>query len=394
MISPNESRQNQNFGGHTNRSLHLKKRLRSQYNKLVQSEQQIRESEEKYRKIIENAPYGMHFYELNPEKGLVFTGANPSADSILGVRHDQFIGKTIEDVFPGLAGTEFPHGTGRLQNQDQSGTPNRFFIIMDRSAEHMLSPHSRQRPASWPRCLWISPDRKRTEDELRESEELLRLFIEHAPAALAMLDKELCYIAASSRWIADNHLGDRDLIGHSHLESFPELTEKIRDVFRRSLAGEITSAHEDTFERLDGSVQWLAWEVRPWYTAGHEIGGVIIFSEDITRRKNAEMEFRKSDEKYRQLFEIGGDALFVSENVTGKIIEVNEAATRMYGYSRDELLTLCNSDLSTEPGKTLGIMAIDSEDRVKVPCGTTGKKTVRSSRWKSRSVFLPGTAAG
>jgi PAS domain S-box-containing protein len=131
--------------------------------------------------------------------------------------------------------------------------------------------------------------RMKAEHELRESEGRLRLFFEHAPAALAMLDKELRYVAASRRWMADYHLGDQDLRGHSHLEVFPELTGEIKDVLRRGLAGEITSANEDMFERQDGSVQWLAWEVRPWYTAGHDIGGVIIFSEDITQRKTAEL---------------------------------------------------------------------------------------------------------
>jgi len=130
---------------------------------------------------------------------------------------------------------------------------------------------------------------RRAEAELHENEELLRLFIQHAPAALAMLDKEMRYIAASSRWRSDYHLGDRDLLGHSHFEIFPELTEEIKDVLRRGLTGEITSANDDLFERQDGSVQWLAWEVRPWYTAGHDIGGVIIFSEDVTKRKTTEL---------------------------------------------------------------------------------------------------------
>jgi len=239
--------------------------------------------------------------------------------------------------------------------------------------------------------------RIKTELALRENEERLQLLIRHAPVALAMLDRELRYITASNRWNADYHLGDRDLTGQSHLGIFPELTEEIRGVLRRSLTGEIISANEDPFQRQDGTIQWLAWEVRPWYTAGHEIGGIIIFSEDITRRKNAEDELRTSEEKYRQLFEISGDALFVTENVTGKIIGVNEAAVRMYGYSRDELLTLCNSDLSAEPGKTLGIMAIDSQDRVKVPVRYHRKKdgtifpveiTVSFFTWDGRGVNI------
>jgi PAS domain S-box-containing protein len=164
--------------------------------------------------------------------------------------------------------------------------------------------------------------RKRIEEALRGSEERLRLFIEHAPAALAMLDTELRYIVASRRWMADYHLGDRDIIGHSHLEIFPELTEEIRDVLRRGLAGETTSAKEDKFERQDGSVQWLAWEVRPWYTAGHDIGGVIIFSEDVTQRKKAEEALRESEARLTSIlhsspvlqFVIGSDHRILSWN--------------------------------------------------------------------------------
>jgi PAS domain S-box-containing protein len=134
--------------------------------------------------------------------------------------------------------------------------------------------------------------RMKAEQALREREELLMLFIQHAPAALAMFDREMRYIAASRRWMADYYLGDRDLTGLSHYEIFPELTEEIREVHRRGLAGEIISANEDKFERKDGSVQYLAWEVRPWYTASREIGGVIIFSEDITQRKTTEIALK------------------------------------------------------------------------------------------------------
>jgi PAS domain S-box-containing protein len=130
--------------------------------------------------------------------------------------------------------------------------------------------------------------RMKAERSLRESEELLRLFIEHAPTALAMFDRGMRYLATSRRWMTDYHLGDRDLRGLSHYEVFPELPEELKAVHRRSLAGETISAEAEKFVRLDGTVQWLAWEVLPWYTAGREIGGIIIFSEDVTKRKNSE----------------------------------------------------------------------------------------------------------
>ncbi|TAL46772.1 MAG: response regulator, partial [Methylovulum sp.] len=128
---------------------------------------------------------------------------------------------------------------------------------------------------------------RRSKARLRESEERLRLFIEHAPAALAMFDCDMRYLAVSRRWMDDYFLGDRDIIGCSHYEIFPEITERWKAVHRRGMAGEVVRAEADCFERADGAVQWLRWEVRPWRTADGAVGGIVIFSKDITRYRQA-----------------------------------------------------------------------------------------------------------
>jgi PAS domain S-box-containing protein len=58
--------------------------------------------------LVENSPRGIHFYELDGEDRLVFSGYNPGADTMLGVDHSAFLGKTIEEAFPALASTEVP----------------------------------------------------------------------------------------------------------------------------------------------------------------------------------------------------------------------------------------------------------------------------------------------
>ncbi len=63
-------------------------------------------------------------------------------------------------------------------------------------------------------------------------------------------------------------------------------------------------------------------------------------------------ELKESEENYRQLFEAESDALFLIDNLTGRIIKVNRAACAMYGYDGDELLNMKNSDLSAEPELT------------------------------------------
>lgn len=160
-------------------------------------------------------------------------------------------------------------------------------------------------------------------------EELLRLFIDQAPAAIAMFDRDMCYIANSRRWLADYGLGDAELRGRSYYEVLPDLPERWRELHRRALAGEVVSATEDRFDRADGTVRWLHWEVRPWYgEAG--VGGLILFSEDITDRKRAE-------ERFRIVVESSPVAnVLVDEK--GSIVLANRRAEELFGYSRDEML--------------------------------------------------------
>jgi diguanylate cyclase (GGDEF)-like protein/PAS domain S-box-containing protein len=119
------------------------------------------------------------------------------------------------------------------------------------------------------------------------NEELLRVFIEQAPVTIAMLDRDMRYIAASRRWLSDYGLLGRKLRGLSHYDVFPEVPERWRVVHRRGLCGEVVACDEDRFDRADGSVQWLRWEVRPWHDKDG-LGGIIIFAEDISARKRVE----------------------------------------------------------------------------------------------------------
>ena len=124
-----------------------------------------------------------------------------------------------------------------------------------------------------------------------DSEELLRLFIDQAPVPIAMFDREMRYIAASRRWVTDYGLSDVKWRGMSHYEVFPDLPVRWRAIHRRALYGEIVTADEDRYDRADGSVQWLRWEVRPWFREAEQ-GGILIFAEDITTRKQSEDRLR------------------------------------------------------------------------------------------------------
>lgn len=75
------------------------------------------ESEQKFRHVVESAPMGMHFYRLEDDGRLIFTGANPAADSIMGFSHELLAGKTIEAAFPGLVGGDVPERYRRIARE-------------------------------------------------------------------------------------------------------------------------------------------------------------------------------------------------------------------------------------------------------------------------------------
>ncbi|MDB6172831.1 MAG: Blue-light-activated histidine kinase [Chthoniobacteraceae bacterium] len=133
---------------------------------------------------------------------------------------------------------------------------------------------------------------KRAAERLTANEVLLRQFIQHTPAAIAMLDTRMRYVQTSERWIQDYHLTGEIIIGKSHYEIFPDAPERWKEIHQRVLAGAVERCDEDPFPRADGSTDWLQWEARPWHNAGGEIGGLIFFTQVITERKRAEEELR------------------------------------------------------------------------------------------------------
>ena len=203
---------------------------------------------------------------------------------------------------------------------------------------------------------------RRSHSTLEERGLMLDLFFRNSPPAIAMFDREMRYLHASSRWLEDYRLGRADLMGRSHYEVFPEIPEAWKEIHRRCLAGATECCAADPFPRQDGSTDWVKWEIRPWRNGAGEIGGIIIMSEMITDRKNDEAALRETGERYRTLFRHASEGIFTL-TLDGALIEVNEALARMHGYTVEEMQGMHLLDFVTpecpilDPGAIAGILA-------------------------------------
>jgi len=117
-----------------------------------------------------------------------------------------------------------------------------------------------------------------------ENTNQLRAFIRKAPAAIAMLDRDVCYIEASEQWMTDYGLVREQVIGRRHVDVFPHQPAHWPELHERTLAGEVLRNDAEAFPQPDGRVLWLQWETRPWEEPSGAIGGLLFFTRDITQQ--------------------------------------------------------------------------------------------------------------
>jgi PAS domain S-box-containing protein len=299
----------------------------------------LRRSEERYRSLFESLDEGFCTIEMlfdDNEKPIDyrFLEVNPAFVKQTGL--EQAAGKTARQMLPDLEDfwlqvygkvaltgepVRFEHG---------SEVMNRWFEV---SAFRTPEPQSRKVAILFKEIS----DRKQSENLLRQQEEQLRLFVKHSPAGVAMFDCQMRYMLVSDRWMSSYGLGAQDIVGRSHYDIFPNLPDRLKQIHQRCLAGAVEMCEEDPLPRADGSIHWVRWEIHPWRTNSGEIGGIMIFCEVITDRKNAELALQTANQQVRNILESIADA-FIAIDAQWRYTYVNAAAEKLVRRSRNELL--------------------------------------------------------
>ncbi|MCE9562631.1 MAG: PAS domain S-box protein [Planctomycetes bacterium] len=180
-------------------------------------------------------------------------------------------------------------------------------------------------------------DRKTAEHALKAREAQLHSFVDQAPAAIAMFDRNMNYLAASQRWTAEYGRGHSTLVGLNHYTLLPDMPDRWKEIHQKALAGEPQASDEDLWVQSDGSAMWLRWAVRPWLNASGVIGGIMILTEDVTARKMAEEALRNREARLHAVLDTAADAI-ITIDARGTISTANPATSRMFGYTVAEMV--------------------------------------------------------
>ncbi|MCF7929060.1 MAG: PAS domain S-box protein [Spirochaetales bacterium] len=221
---------------------------------------------------------------------------------------------------------------------------------------------------------------KKHKDALIHSHKLMSYIIEHNQSAIAVHDKDLNYIYVSKQYLNQYNVRERDVIGRHHYEVFPDLPQKWRDVHQRALMGEVSRGETDPYEREDGTTDWTRWECRPWYESDESIGGIIIYTEVISKERRINRDVRDNINYVQSILRTTKDGFWVLD-LDEKFIDVNSAYCRMSGYTRDEILERRIPDIDADENLE------ETEERFKRILSTGHEVFEARHRRKDGSIF-------
>lgn len=193
-------------------------------------------------------------------------------------------------------------------------------------------------PSNFSVCYKKYISKKNAEQELlalkKASAVQYEIFIAQSPFAIAMLNNKFQYITTSQKWLTDFHLQQKEITGTDLFENLPQLRLQFTPMFTNALNG-IADNGEDLFFVKDSKTAiWLKWDVRPWYTLEKKIGGILVYTENVTTLKEQIQENEKIFEIFSKTSEVARIGAWKRNFKTGatfwnkitrQILEVSES---------------------------------------------------------------------
>lgn len=271
------------------------------------AESALRQSEQQLRSVLDGL--GPHMFVGLMDTHGVLLMANRPARAVVSLSDDEVIGRPFEltywwsysdDVVSRLKAAVQRAVQGEAVRYDEQIRVAEGQLIWIDFSIHPLRDEAGTVVSLIPSAIVIT-ERKQAEAALRSSTSILELFVKHSPASLAMFDRDMNYIVVSDQFLHDYDLVGKNVVGRCHYDMIPEITDAWKEMHRRCLAGASEKADAEPFERANGRVDWVRWEVLPWRDSAGDIGGIVLMSEVVTERVRAREQLRAAASRQQAL---------------------------------------------------------------------------------------------
>jgi PAS domain S-box-containing protein len=317
-------------------NLQLKKKGNEQEQLLLK----LKESEAKFRLLNEHllegsALHQMIFDSRGKPVDYVFLQANAAFEKLIGIPGHAITGKTGREVFGG----EIAPGLAEYAEVLETGMPKEFEYFAESVSKYFLVKAYRPFEGFFASLIEDTTEKRKAKAALAESEALYRSVMLASPDSIVITDLHGSLQLASPAALKLFGLRDEKDVAGKMLEDFlsPGDRQKAQENIALMFQGVFTGVGEYSLLRPDGSQFDAEVNAGLIPDASGLPRRMIFIIRDSSARKQVEAELRKSEEKYRRIFENVQD-VFYQTDLSGNVIEVSPSIQRILGISREELL--------------------------------------------------------
>ncbi len=314
-------------------------------------EEMLQESEERYRGVVQNTT--AIILRIDPQGVIRF--ANERALEFFGYSSEELIGKhAVGTIVPEQETTgrdlaamvdeisKNPDGFHSNANENMRKNGERMWMEWTNSGIYDAD----GRLMEFLSVGIDATERKKAEQALAESEARYRRIIETAEEGIATHEPDGTITYVNQRMADMLGYSREEIIGRSSLDFVDDEEREKVNRARESLKEEGSFSKERKMRRKDGSILWTLANVSPWQDRAGNFLGYLGMHTDITEPKQAEEALRISEDKFSKAFRNSPNAITITRLSDGKVIEGNESAYELFGYSHDEVIGKTTAELN------------------------------------------------
>jgi two-component system, cell cycle sensor histidine kinase and response regulator CckA len=295
--------------------------------------------------IVESSQDAIIGTDLNNQ----ITSWNKGAESMYGYTAEEVLGKNVAIISPPDRVSE----AVKIREESKSGVQLKSFETV------RVTKHGRRLDVSLSVSPVLDSDGiivgastigrditafKRTLDALRKASETS---IYGSPVPILALDTQRRVTLWNPAAQAAFGWSEEEVLGKLSPIMLQSGTEQATSIHKRALGGEQLTGIELQARKRDGSMVSVSLSASPVWDENHKIKGMIGFLTDITESKRSEEALRKTEQKYRNIFENAIEGIYQA-TPQGKFISANPALARMFGFDSPAELITARTDVRNQ----------------------------------------------